>query len=193
MKKIHSLVVALLTGAILFTGCGSKTPDYRQEKVKNFSEKINDLPKWVTEDASPFTAVGSAVYKGQSFFHVRQEAVALAKLALVQKVSAKVDAVTKTYYQSSGATPDASLEDVTKTVSSQLSSQVLNGVIVTKTYASEDGELFVQVTLNPDAFEQFLKNNYSTQKYLYQQINADKAWKELKEEVKDLPQNKVTE
>jgi len=192
MKVSQSIVVgvsSVLVGAMLFSGCSTKDP--RSERIENFSKKYNELPEWILKDDSSFTAVGSVINKGQSFYHLRNEAVTLAKATLVQKISAKVDSMNKTYFGSAGATKDSVMQDVFKSSSLHVSSQVLNGVQVTKTYASQDGELFVQVTLSPEAFEQFLKQNYKSQAYLYQQLQADKEWKELKEEVSKLPQNQT--
>lgn len=191
MKKVIALsTLSLIAGIMLFSGCSNKEVDIRKERIENFTKTYHNLPEWVTKDGSPYTAVGSAVNKGQSFFHLRNEAVALAKMALVQKVSVKVDAMTKSYYISTGAGSEAVLEDATKSATSQISSQTLSGVIVTKTYVDDSGELFVEVTLKPEVFEEFIKNNYKSQAYVYQRLQSDKAWQELKEEVKELPQNK---
>ena len=187
--KTKILATSLIASLLLISGCSS-TPDVRQESTQNFTKNYEQLPKWVTEDESPFTAVGSAVNKGQSFFHLRNEAVTLAKGALAQKVSAKVEALSKAYFQSVGAQKDATLEDVGTSSTTQVASQTLNGVLVTRTYVAKDGELFVQVSLQPEKFEAFIKNSYKSQAYILQTLNADKSWKELKEETAKLPQNK---
>lgn len=187
MKNV--LMVGLVASALLISGCSTKEP--RTERIEAFNKKFNDLPAWVTDDSSPYTAVGSVINKGQSFYHLRNEAVTLAKGALAQKISAKVDSLNKAYFSSTGANKDSTLEDVFKSSTLQVSSQVLNGVVVSKTFMSEDGELFVQVTLKPEVFEDFIKGNYKSQAYLYQQLQADKAWQELKEESAKLPQNQT--
>lgn len=187
MKK--TLLLSLVVAGLVFSGCSSKEANVRQERVQNFNKMYADLPEWATKDTSSFSAVGSAINRGQSFSHLRAEAIMLAKASLVQKISSKVDSMEKSYYGTAGLGKDSELEEVTKTSSMSLASQTLNGVIVTNTYVSEGGELFVEVTLNPESFEKFLKSNYKSQANLYQSLQADKEWKELKEEVSKLPQN----
>jgi hypothetical protein len=185
-REVLLLGLAGIVGLTLFTGCSSKNESLKNAYGKELQAKHDSLPSWVTDkDDSPFTAIGSATYKGQSYFYIKNEAIALAKMALAQKLQTKVQAMTRTYFQTTGIQTESVLGEVSKQVSSQVTVQNLSGVMVLKTFIAPDGEFFVKVAVNPDDINSIASMSHNNAKIVWQQLQADKSFKELEAEVKN--------
>jgi len=184
MKALTTIKVATtlaLVSTIMFTGCAEKN---QYGKLPNqLVQKHKDLPSWVNND-SGLVAIGSATYKGQSYVQQKNQAVSIAKMNLGRKIQTKVDSLVRDYYRSTGA-KEAMVEELNSQTTSQVSSQVLQGVYVKEVYVSDDGEMFVQVGIDSETVSEFHSNNTKMQKYIYQQLQAEKSFKELKQEVKE--------
>jgi len=189
-RHLHLLLAVMsFVVLLLFTGCSQKSP-YGQD-VGELQNKHEDLPKWVLSDSDDYSAVGSASYKGQSYIHQRNEAVATARMNLVNKIEIKVDSLTRVFYQATGQGSNlseknlATIDEVSKQVTSQVSSLYLRGSKAVDTYIADDGEMFVKVEVDPNINLSILENMKSNP-ILRQQKNADEGFKELETEVKKL-------
>ena len=185
--KIHFLLAismcCLVSGFL--SGCSSKQESMKKSYGQEIIAKHESLPSWITEpDDSPFTAIGSATYKGQSYFYIKNEALALAKMALAQKLQTKVQALTRTYFQTTGVQTEAVLGELSKQVSSQVSVQNISGAKVLKTFIAPDGEFFVKIAMNPEDVHSISAMSHNNAKIIWQQLQADKSFKELEQEVK---------
>ncbi len=152
MKKV--LLSAAMIAGLMFVGCSTTTS--QQQFAKPMLEKHNDLPSWVVEDDDILSAVGSALYIGQSYSQQRTEAIAVAKMNLSQKLSSKVDSMIKQYYQNKGIVKSNNSQ-----VSVQVSSALLQNTKVVDTYVSDDGELFVKIEAYHTNLLEIIKNDDS--------------------------------
>jgi hypothetical protein len=181
----QNILMLLAVSLLSFSGCSSKNMNEPDPKAQ--LAKFKELPAWINENKNPFIAVGSAPYRGQDYIMQRDEAVVIAKSNMVHQVEAKVDALYKSYKASIGSQSTQN-DNVFRRTTSQLSSRALSGTVVAKTYMAGDGELFVEVMLDPD----FAKNMAildSNQKRIMEEIRADKAFKELETEVEKIRPN----
>jgi len=179
------LFIIMVAISSVFIGCSTKQEGIKKHYAQEIISKHENLPSWITEpDDSPFSAIGSATYKGQSYFYVKNEAIALAKMALAQKLQTKVQAMTRTYFQTTGVQTESTLAELSKQVSSQVSVQNLSGVKVLKTFITNDGEFFVKVAINPSDLQSIAAMSHNNSKIIWQQLQADKSFKELEDEVK---------
>ena len=185
ISQIIHKSVACCVLVFFVLGCSTKQETIKNQYGKEILSKHESLPSWITEpDDSTFTAIGSATYKGQSYFYIKNEAVALAKMALAQKLQTKVQAMTRTDFQTTGIQTEAVLGELSKQVSSQVSVQNLSGVKVLKTFIAPDGEFFVKVAINPDDIHSIASMSHNNAKIIWQHLQADKSFKELEHEVK---------
>ena len=126
--------------------------------------KFKSLPSWVNED-NGLVSVGSATYKGQSFIQQKNQAVAVASMNLGRKIKTKVDSLTRDFFQGT-TNENSSIEEFTSQTTSQVSSEVIRGMYVKNIYVSDDGELFVQLSVNEDVLLGYYHNNKNLQKFL---------------------------
>lgn len=182
MKPKINLAIAL--AVLLLAGCSNKVAVKPVTEPSVLLEKHDQLPSWVNdEDKDLFSAVGSARYKNQTYAQQKSEAQLSASAELVGKVEKRINALMKTYHQSTGQN-DAMLEDVFRQTSSSIASQTVSGVIVKEVYISKDGEMFVKVAIDPKYFSGVIKGSMQTNRTAWQQVQAQKAFNELEMEAK---------
>ena len=139
-KTIYSLALMIM---LFNSGCSTQTANLDSQK------KYEDLPSWVLNDNSLYTGIGSAKQKGQSFTSQTQEAVTLAKMSLSQKISTHINSTVQIQAHSTQSNlKEDKFEKSMNLLTTQNSSNILNGAFVSKTYIAKDGELFVQVSID---------------------------------------------
>jgi hypothetical protein len=179
--------ITLISSSLIFTACSSKN-EYNEE-VKELSKKQENLPSWVIDDKN-LSGVGSATYRGQSYIQQLNQAKTLALADLGRKLEVKVDSLMRDYYSSVGFKNDKKQnstfteESSFQTISS-VSSQVIKGAFIDKTYVAEDGELFVLVKIDSSLVAEHYSNDAKLKQFLQTRLNAEESYKTLKEEVKD--------
>jgi hypothetical protein len=168
--------------SVTVTGCSSK--NYNASPATNaLIEKSNNLPKWVNQDEG-MVAVGSATYKGQSYIQQKNQAVAIAEMNLGRKLKTKVDSLVRDYYRVTG-NKDSMIEELSSQTTSQVSSELLQGVVVKEVYIANDGEMFVQVAINSEMIAEYKIGNAKMTKYVQTQLMAERSFADLKTEVKE--------
>lgn len=181
--RILNLISVVLISAIGITGCGEKSIAIEKPDPKDHVSKYRDIPVWVNESSNPYISVGSAPFRGQDYIMQRDEAVAIAKSNLVMQVESKVDALYKSYKASIGSTATQN-DNVFRRTTSQVASRILAGTMVSKTYMSNDGELFVRIVLDSNFANVPGANN--EQKILLETLRSETAFKELEVEVEKI-------
>jgi outer membrane murein-binding lipoprotein Lpp len=184
---MRSLIFAsVVSTAIMFSGCSSKSP--YNESISTLKSKHNSLPSWVNIESTN-TAVGSSTYKGQSYGFQKNEAIAIAKMNLSNKIAAKTDSLIKTFYQATGAKQGkksiAQIDELTKQISTQVSSTIISGVEVKDVYIAEDGEMFVKILVSEEDLQSAILHSLLGNKIMKSELNAEKGFKELKDAVKE--------
>jgi hypothetical protein len=177
-----SMLSVLSVLSVTVTGCSSK--NYNASPATNaLIEKSNNLPKWVNQDEG-MVAVGSATYKGQSYIQQKNQAVAIAEMNLGRKLKTKVDSLVRDYYRVTG-NKDSMIEELSSQTTSQVSSELLQGVVVKEVYIANDGEMFVQVAINSEMIAEYKIGNAKMTKYVQTQLMAERSFADLKTEVKE--------
>lgn len=175
MRKQTKLILGSITAMMLFGGCGQQTPP---PTLQNRMEVFKELPTWVHGSGNPYIATGSAPFRGQDYSMQRDEAVIVAKANLAESLEQKVDSLKKLHKGTKvGEYNDIKVEMTTK----QISSKLLMGTIITNTYMASNGELFVQVMLNP----KFISTE-GEKLFIASDLRVDSAFKELEKEAEKL-------
>ncbi len=87
--------------------------------------------------------------------------------------------------QNSTFTEESSFQTI-----SSVSSQVIKGAYVDKTYIAKDGELFVLVKIDSSLVAEHYSNDAKLQQFIQTKLNAKESFETLKEEVKDFKESK---
>jgi len=183
MKKLILPIAAV--SLFVFTGCGNNP----QPKTPNFDQcKINGeaAPQWVCDGGASmeggFFAVGSAPKSPLGINFQRNEAIAQARDELARQMKVKVKNMIKSYMSSTGVGDNQTAERVATQVSKQLTSQVLQGSRLLKTWMGSDGTMYVLVGMNKsikDNVKNAVKTTFHNDQALWQEFKAKKAQEEL--------------
>jgi len=181
MKKF---ILPIIAGSIfILTGCGNVQPK------PNFDQcKINgqEAPAWVCNGGANMEGgiygVGSAPKSPLGISFQRNEAVAQARDEIARQLKVKVKNMIKSYLSATGTGDNQTAERVATQVSKQLTSQVLEGSKLLKTWQANDGTLYVLVGMNKSIKEQVknaTKTTFKNDQALWQEFKAKKAQEEL--------------
>lgn len=128
-KKIISTIL-LVSTSLVFTACSSKEETYTPNKIEGeciiSGEKA---PLWACgsyENATQYTAVGSAPLSKLGHNFSRNEALASGRNNLVNQIELEIKNKTESYLRSTGIGENEMVERVVKQVSRQTSSMTLN-------------------------------------------------------------------
>ena len=182
MKK---LILPIAAALVMFTGCGSNN----QPQKPNFDQcKVNGelAPQWVCDGGATMEGgifgVGSAPKSPLGLSFQRNEAVAQARDELARQLKVKVKNMIKSYMSATGVGDNQTAERVSTQVSKQLTSQVLQGSKLLKTWQGSDGTLYVLVGMTnsvKDAVKNATKTTFHNDQALWQEFKAKKAQEEL--------------
>ena len=193
MKKIVAgMTVASL---FIFTGCGKNNPE-PESQTQQYNEQYNSVeqckingdvaPDWVCNSGANMEgglfAVGSAPKSPLGINFQRNEAISHARDELARQMKVKVKNMIKTYMSSTGIGDNQTAERVATQVSKQLTSQVLHGSKLLKTWMGSDGTMYVLVGMK-QSIRGNVKNAVTTTLHndqaLWQEFKAKKAQEEL--------------
>ena len=185
MKKLILPVAAAL---FIFTGCGNNQP-----QKPNFNQcKVNGeaAPQWVCNGGATMEGgifgVGSAPKSPMGISFQRTEAMAQARDEIARQMKVKVKNMIKNYMSATGVGDNQTAERVSTQVSKQLTSQVLNGSKLLKTWQGNDGTMYVLVGMNKSIKENVknaVKTTFHNDEALWQEFKAKKAQEELDAEI----------
>ena len=191
MKKILSLVAII---SIVSFGCStkSKTAYEKIDKESKYAEEFKNAPEWVLNPSSvsKFAAVGSAKIGKAGLNFARTEALANARDELARQIQVKVKNLVGNFVQTTGAGSQETVDKITRTVSKQITNQVLIGSRQKDIWISPKNELFVLVVLDKDAAKKLAKyiedtivTSYKNNQALWQQFQAKRGFEELDKEI----------
>ena len=187
MKKLILPVAAAL---FIFTGCANNQP--KPQKTNFYQCKINGqaAPQWVCDGGATMEGgifgVGSAPKSPLGMSFQRNEAVAQARDELARQLKVKVENMIKNYMSSTGVGNNQTAERVSTQVSKQLTSQVLEGSKLLKTWIANDGTMYVLVGMTKpvkNAVKNAVKTTFKNDQALWQEFKAKKAQEELDAEI----------
>ena len=181
MKKI---ILPMIAGSIfVFTGCMNAQPKPNFEQCKINGE---EAPQWVCNGGANMEGgiygVGSAPKSPLGITFQRNEAMAQARDEIARQLQVKVKNMIKNYMSSTGIGDNQTAERVSTQVSKQLTSQVLQGSKLLKTWQGKDGTLYVLVGMNKsikDNVKNAVKTTFKNNEALWQEFKAKKAQEEL--------------
>lgn len=188
MKTAKAIIAGSL---VLLLGACTNTPEN--------SPIVDNVPDWVLNPQSTDSLVATDCVRYSGNLSVDKKMVAAsARVELAQQISARIEAMDKTYAARTDADNEASVSNVFSQVSKQITQQTLNGARVIKTAVIQiDGvdQLCSQMELSPEKTQALLDNvisaadvkvNPQDQKFLYQEFKAYKAQQDLSTEIERL-------
>jgi len=182
MKKI--LISSLIVSTLMFVGCGSSNAPTPKIAFQCQIDGVN-APNWVCDGGANMEggvfAVGSAEKSPLGIGFQRTEAVAQARDELSRELNVKVKNMFKSYMSSTGTGNTQTAERVATSVSKQLTSQVLTGSKLLKTWISPKGTMYVLVGMQnvKNAVKQATNTTFKNDPALWQEFKAKKAQEEL--------------
>ena len=197
--KLKSIAALMAIGSLM-VGCSSspeKVDSYNKPVVERvqgdecvFPRTDQEAPKWVCSDLSEYDglyAVGIAEPTKGSVGLQRKVAMLDAKSIIISKLKSKVSSMVKSYVGTTGQGDLETVDTVAESVQKEVSYANLTGVNRKAMIYDRNGRLYVLAGINPNEAKKMLKTalmtSYSNQQALWQKLQADKAFKELKEEV----------
>ena len=187
MKKFISLFLILLMLAAL--GCTQRKIAANNSGGFVHSE-LNNAPNWVRAPnyEGGIAAIGSQKIGAAGIDITRKNAIASARDSLANSIEIKVKNVIKNTTKSSGICSDETVDRVSEHTSKQTSFQLLRGSRHVDTWISPSGELYTLVVIGElEKVKNTVRSNsissFKKESALWQQFQANKAFKELDREI----------
>jgi hypothetical protein len=183
MKKALYLVLVVLVGIFMFSGCAKKGP----EPLKN--PCLEGAPAWVIDPTMEggLTGLGAAKIGAAGLQFARTEAIANARDEMARTLSVKVKNMFKNFTQVTGVGDAETVDKVSANVSKQVANQTLEGSKAKNVWISPCNEYYVLVVLDPQVVQKSVadsvKSSLKNEQALWQQFLAKKAQDELDAEI----------
>ncbi|MEA2110909.1 MAG: LPP20 family lipoprotein [Campylobacterota bacterium] len=191
MRKYRDcLVVAMMAGALLFTGCSDKDPEV--EANEDFECRIAGAlaPTWTCGSSNIdgyITAVGSAPLSKIGHGFSRREALANGRSNLSQQIETLVKDKVETFARSTGIGGDEVADKVSTQVSKQVAKVTLKGSKQIKYWENpSNSDIYLLVSISQGELNQEIKNqvvsSYKNSDALWQQFQSKNALESLEKE-----------
>lgn len=191
MKQItirHTLIAAGLAMSGILTGCGGGAP---VAQGCTFPDAPTVLAEgWVCDEpvaGVEVSAVGSAIVGQAGPSHAKQMAMTKARVQLAQMMKVQVANMIKQYVETTGAAAAETVDQVSTSVTKQITNESLVGSRLFKTKVSPNNTMYVLVGLDEakvqKAAEDAIKTSMKNENALWQQFKASKAQDELAAEI----------
>ena len=187
MRVLSKLLSIGTIGLIMiFTGCANQPQPKQSAAACNIDG--TEAPMWVCDGGATMEggvfAVGSAQKSPLGIGFQRQEAMAQARNELARQLELKVKNMFKSYMSSTGTGNAQTAERVATSVSKQLTSKVLRGSKLLKTWISPNGTMYVLVGMSntnelKQEIKQTAKTTFKNDEALWQEFKSKKAQTEL--------------
>ena len=193
MNKItyrHTLIAAGLAMSALLTGCGGGDKPQVAEGC-TFPDAPGVLAQgWICDEpvaGVEVSAVGSAKIGAAGTGHAKQMAMTKARVQLAQMMKVQVANMIKQYVETTGAAESETVDQVSTSVTKQITNESLIGSRIYKSKVSPTNVMYVLVGLDPSkvekAAEDAIKTSMKNDRALWQQFKASKAQDELAAEI----------
>lgn len=185
LKRFYPLILACIILGLV-TGCSKSAV-----KEANMSKRYKGAPNWVFRPApeGALSAVGSAIIGEAGFAFARNEAMADARDQLAKGINTRVQSIAKHFAHTTGLGDDKIVDKVVSNATRQFTNTELVGSSMRNMWRSDKDELFVLVTMDPEAVKTIVKESvvttYQSDPVLWQQYQAKKAYKDLDEILED--------
>jgi hypothetical protein len=186
MNTSFKFLLVFLT--VVIAACSSKGPMIADCTYPDSPGET--APAWICDeplDGIEVSAVGFAKKSGAGVSHMKQMAVADARVQLAQSFRSHVINMIKKYVETTGAADDETVDQVSSSVSRLITDETLIGSRLFKSRTSSAGNLYVIVGLDSErvqkAAEESIKSSMKNDAALWQQFKAKKAQDELAAEI----------
>ena len=147
-------------------------------------------PEWVCDapvEGVEVSAVGSAKIGLAGAGHAKQMAMTKGRVQLAQMMKVHVANMIKQYVETTGAGESETVDQVTTSVTKQITKETLVGSRIFRSKVSPNKVMYVIVGLDPTkveaAAEEAIKTSMKNERALWQQFKASKAQDELAAEI----------
>lgn len=194
MKMItlrHSVLAAGLAMSALLTGCGGGEPPPQVAQGCTFPDAPNILAQgWICDEpvsGVEVSAVGSHSIGLAGPGTAKQHAMTKARVQLAQMMKVHVANMIKQYVETTGAGTSETVDQVSTSVTKQITDQTLIGSRMFKSKVSPNNTIYVLVGLDEArvqaAAETAIRTSMKNERALWQQFKASKAQDELAAEI----------
>lgn len=190
MKKITLIAAGIAMSAFL-TGCGGGESKPEVAKGCTFPDAPEVLAQdWVCDGpvaGVEVSSVGSAKIGLAGPSHAKQMAMTRARVQLAQMMKVHVANMIKQYVETTGTGASETVDQVTTSVTKQITKETLIGSRLFKSKVSPNKTMYVLVGLDEakvqKAAEKAIKTSMRNERALWQQFKASKAQDELAAEI----------
>ena len=196
MNKSFFLLSSLVV--IALSGCGGKQavkPAPKAALECAFPDSPDQpAPSWVCDapvDGVSVSAVGLHEKSAAGIEFMKAQATAVARVKLAQQLNVRVDAMVKSYAETTGAASSETVDKVNTSVSKLVTSENIAGSKVFRSITNpKTGSIYVLVGLDDQATKnaatQALKTSMKNDSALWQQFKAQKGQDELAEAIANM-------
>ena len=185
----NGLIAAGLAVTAMLTGCGGGDKQVVHECVyPDMPDRA--APGWICDEpvaGVEVSAVGSSKIGLAGPSHAKQMAMTKARVQLAQMMKVHVANMIKQYVETTGAGATETVDQVTTSVTKQITKETLVGSRLFKSHTSPTKTLYVIVGLDEakvqQAAEKAIKTSMKNERALWQQFKASKAQDELAAEI----------
>jgi hypothetical protein len=147
-------------------------------------------PLWVCDapvEGVAVSAVGTYEKSAAGAAFMKDQAAALARVALAQQLRVKVNNMVKQYAETTGGVGSETVDKVNSSVSKLITSETISGSRIFRSVTSPGGSIYVLIGMDPsltkESAKEVLKTSMGHDQALWQQFKAKKGQDELAEEI----------
>lgn len=190
----HIIQLSLVAGIALAGGCANTEESDPVAQAPTMTQnKFANAPGWVLNPSMEggLSAVGSAIESKAGMSFQRTKALANGRDELARQMSLEVSNMFKSFLQSTGVGDAETIDSVSSAVSKQVAQATLSGSRQGQMWVAPDGELYVLVVMDMEAFKlateqaykQAVQTSMGNDEALYQQFLGERAQDDLSAEI----------
>jgi len=191
MKKVLILLLLVVFGLILLTGCGSKEVSGKKSPYMQMQKQANQYNK-----AGAVAVVGQGESSREDIARKKSHVDARANLA--EALNVKVQTLSKSFLEEVGTTGDTEINEAFSRTTKTMASTVLKGSLPEDEIMVEDEgkiTIYTLMVIDPSTFNQSLMDemNKSKNKKLYERFRSSQAYDELNNEMEAYEESQIEE
>ena len=191
MKKVFILLLLVIFGLILLTGCGSKEVSGKKSPYFQMQKKANQINK---------NGAVAVIGQGESSREdiARKKSYVDARANLAEALNVKVQTLSKSFLEEIGTTGDSEINEAFSKTTKTMASTVLKGSFPEdEIMVEKEGKItiYTLMVIDPSTFNQSLMDemNKSKNKKLYERFRSSQAYDELNNEMETYEANQNEE